>query len=98
MGVLIMAANFDAEDALEDITASWPRDHFRGAERLLLAYVARLAESAALLDGCEQRQSDFLLRIETHLRSLAVFEEALEMAEALGLLPGDDGQSRPWLQ
>ena len=92
-----MAANFNAEDALEDIIASRPQDHFRGAERLLQAYVGRLAESAALLDECE-RQSDRLLRIETHLRSLAVFEEALEMAEALGLLPGDDGQKPPWLQ
>ena len=73
------------------------RDYFRGAERLLLAYVARLAESAARLDQCE-RQSDLLIRMETHLISLAVFEEALEMADALGLLPRDDGRSRPWLQ
>ena len=92
-----MAADFDAEDVLEEIIASRPRDHFKGAERLLQAYVARLAKSEALLDECA-RESDLLLRMETHLRSLAVFEEALEMAQALGLLPGDNGQSRPWLQ
>ena len=92
-----MAAHFDPEGFLDDIIASRLRDHFRGAERLLHAYVARLAESAALLDECE-RQSDLLLRMETHPRSLAVFEEALEMAEALGLLPGDGGQNPPWLQ
>lgn len=93
----MMAANFDAEEVLEGIMASRPRDHFRGAERLLHADVARLAESAALLDECE-RQSDLLLRMETHLRSVAVFEEALEMADALGLPPGDDDKSRPCLQ
>ena len=93
----MMATNFDTGEVLEDIMASRPRDHFRGAERLLHAYVARPAESAALLDECE-RQSDLLLRMETRLRSLAVFEEALEMADALGVLPGDDDKSRPWLQ
>ena len=83
-----MAGNFDAEDVLEDIIVSRPQDHFRGAERLLLAYVARLAESAALLAECEQRQSDLLLRIETHLRSRAVFGGSFGNGRSAGPFAG----------
>ena len=92
---------FDAEAVLGDILSCFPPDHFDKAKSLLDAYVAKLAEHDRLMtqvEGAMARRDISQETADAHERACDALEEALEMAEALGLLPGDRRKKRPFLQ
>jgi len=105
-----MAAAFDADDALADIVASYPPGHFNDVTGLLHSYVELLAEHAALLDeshafleaakfnSLAERVVQLGKAMEIHQMATVALSDAVDLAAALGLLPGDDRTRRPCLQ
>ena len=105
-----MAAAFNAEDVHADILASYPPGHFDDVTGLLHSYVKLLAEHAALLDeshvfleaakfnSLTERVVQLGKAMEVHQRATLTLGEAVDLAAALGLLPGDDRTRRPYLQ
>jgi hypothetical protein len=104
-----MARRFDPDAAIADIVSAFPPGHFDKAQPLLRAYVEKLGEHDDLLveaDRAEQAgaadvagQLDMIERqLDLLTQARKAFEDALDLAEALGVLPGDGRTKRPWLQ
>lgn len=95
-----MARRFDAKAALADILGDFPPGWFDNAEPLLRAYIAKLAEHDALLERFDEARAagDDLWAISIFDRANTAFDEALDMAAGLGVLPGDKPDRRPVLQ
>jgi hypothetical protein len=100
-----MGRRFDSAAAMDDIVSSFPPGHFDQAWPLLRAYVEKLGQHDDLLVQCDQievigdrgllAQAEAIgARQDLLARASVVFAEALDMAAALGVLPGD-GRKQP---